>query len=241
MVRGTKRTLPATWTWRRLALSLLLVYLLVAGVWSFVVPLGEGPDEPAHFQYVLFLAGEGRLPVQSADPSTSEVPGEGHQPPLAYLLMLPFAAWLPQDDLQLPLQGNPKFRWNGGDQLNAYLHGIAEQPPYRGVILAWHLARLCSVVLGAVSLVLCAATARRLWPAIPSLVLGATAIVAFNPQWIFQHTLVSNDPLLITLSSLLIYLSVAATQVVPADAGAATGEPGGRMASPRIALTSTLR
>jgi 4-amino-4-deoxy-L-arabinose transferase-like glycosyltransferase len=38
--------------------------------------------------------------------------------------------------------------------------------------------------------------------------LAAAALVAFNPQFIFAHALVSNDPLLITLASGLLYLSV---------------------------------
>jgi hypothetical protein len=208
----SERIWRATWRLQRWGLpAVLLLYLLLGLVWTFSVPLGEGPDEPAHFDYALYLLREGRLPVATAEPASTDVSGEAHQPPLAYLLMQPFVAWL--DDPALPrLYGNPGFRWSGGQEPNAFLHGLRDRPPYRGVALAWHLTRLLSLALGAISIALCYVTARLLWPAAPGLALGAAALVAFNPQWIFHHALVSNDPLLIALSSLLICLSVGAAE-----------------------------
>src|SRR4028119_2292479 len=94
----------------------VVMYAILGVLWSFTIPLGEGPDEPAHFAYVRFLGTEGRLPVQAGDASTSDVPGEGHQPPLAYALMVPFVGWLERDDLEEALVGDPKLRWDGGDQ-----------------------------------------------------------------------------------------------------------------------------
>ena len=130
LARGTRRAGLALSAWLRPSLpAILLLYGLLGAVWSFVVPLGEGPDEPAHLDYALFLRANGRLPVQGATITTSDVPGEGHQPPLAYLLMQPFISRLSADELRLPLYGNPEFRWNGGTQPNAYLHGQAERPP----------------------------------------------------------------------------------------------------------------
>ena len=213
---GMRRAKGRVWLRARRGLpAIIVIYALLGLLWSFVVPLGEGPDEPGHMRYALFVHKHGRLPVQSDAPATSDVPGEGHQPPLAYLFMQPFIAWLEKDESNLRLYGNPNFRWNGGMELNAYFHGVAERPPYRGAILAWHLARLGSLMLGGISVVLCWATIRRIWPMAPALALGAAALVAWNPQWIFHHALVSNDPLLIALSSLLIYLSVVAVQGNP--------------------------
>jgi hypothetical protein len=193
----------------------LLLYVLLGVRWSLAVPLGEGPDEPGHLHYALFLREHGQLPVQQADPRRSDVPGEGHQPPLAYLLMQPFLVGVQPGSALPDAYGNPEFRWNGGDEPNAYLHGAAERPPFRGLVLGWHLARLGSIVLGLASLLLCWATVRRIWPAALGLALGATALVAFTPQWLFQHALVSNDPLLIALTSLLIYQSVIAARGMP--------------------------
>ena len=41
----------------------------------------------------------------------SDVPGEGHQPPLAYALVAPLAAWLPSEERQFVMPGNPRFTW----------------------------------------------------------------------------------------------------------------------------------
>lgn len=213
LARGTRRAGQLRAAWPRLALpTILLLYGLLGSVWSFVVPLGEGPDEPAHLHYALFLRTSGHLPVQGATIATSDVPGEGHQPPLAYILMQPFISRLSAEQLQPALFGNPEFRWNGGTQPNAYLHGQAERPPYQGTILAWHLTRLLSVALGMLSITACYATVRALWPEAQRWAAGAAMLIAFNPQWLFHQSLVSNDPLLITLASWLIYLSIVATK-----------------------------
>src|SRR5262249_46390413 len=153
-------------------------------------------------RYVFFLAREGRLPVQQADTGQSDVPGEGHQPPLAYALMAPVAAWLPREERQFDLPGNPRFTWAGGSQRNAVAHGSREYMPWRGFVLAWHLARLVSVALGAATVVVTYLAAQALidqkrktkdqnvessfvlgpWSFVPLL---AAALVAFNPQFLF--------------------------------------------------------
>jgi hypothetical protein len=213
LARRDRHVADHTWWIGRVGLAaVLLVYALLGVLWSLSVPLGEGPDEPAHLRYALFLREHRRLPVQQDDPAAGDVPGEGHQPPLAYLLMQPFLVGL-EDTMSSPnMYGNPAFRWNGGTEPNAYLHGAAERPPFGGLMLAWHLARLGSVGIGLGSVLLCWATVRRLWPDAPGLALGAAAVLAWTPQWLFHHALVSNDPLMIGLASLLIYQSVAAAQ-----------------------------
>jgi 4-amino-4-deoxy-L-arabinose transferase-like glycosyltransferase len=132
---------------------LLAVYLGLALLYNAAVPLGEGPDEPGHAAYVFFLAREGRLPVQRAERAQSDVPGEGHQPPLAYLLAAPAVLWLPRDERGVDLPGNPRFTWAGGPERNAVAHGSREYWPWRGEVLAWRLARLVSTLFGAVTVV----------------------------------------------------------------------------------------
>lgn len=224
-----------------LLVALVAVYLVLTTIWSTTVPLGEGPDEPAHFDYALFVARTGRLPgvAKQGDEACnsiprsalcalrSDVPGEGHQPPLGYWLMQPVVRWLPSEQRTLAVSGNPQFRWAGGDEAGGYLHGARELPPYGGQVLAWHLARGVSVVLGAITVLLCWATARRVFGQQPSIALGAAALTAFNPQFIFQHALVSNDPLLTALSSGLIYGSVCVVTTQPEanNRGAVWGMP----------------
>ncbi|HEU5100350.1 MAG TPA: glycosyltransferase family 39 protein [Roseiflexaceae bacterium] len=218
----------------------MVAFVALATLYSVITPLGEGPDEPGHARYVFFLAREGRLPVQRAEAGESDVPGEGHQPPLAYVLMAPLVAWLPQDQRQFDLPGNPRFTWaapsrlsirSGRDgpapaiELNAVAHGSREYLPWRGFVLAWHLARLVSVALGTGTVVLTYLAARALIDEKPetkdqiaqspfvlspstSVALLAAALVAFNPQFLFISGLVTNDGLLVMLSAALLWLAL---------------------------------
>jgi 4-amino-4-deoxy-L-arabinose transferase-like glycosyltransferase len=205
-----------------------IVFAGLAALYSVVVPLGEGPDEPGHISYVFFLARERRLP----DQRKSEVPGEGHQPPLAYALAAPLAAWQPADQLRADMPGNPRFTWAGPSrdagpvrELNAVAHGSREYWPWRGMVLAWHLARLVSVACGAATVVFTYLAARALVDErrktkdesaqvpfvlrpssfVPVL---AAALVAFNPQFLFMSALATNDALLTALSAALLWLAV---------------------------------
>ncbi len=192
-------------------IALLALFLLLATLYHCAVPLGEGPDEAGHMQYVLFLAREGRLPMQGSDAASSDVPGEGHQPPLAYLLALPAVAWLPPDAPHFEQTSNPHFIWNGGSESAALMRASREYWPWRGVVLAWHLARGISALLGAVA-VAC------VWGAAHELQRGqgaggsgagfpllAAALVALNPQFLFTSALVTNDVLLVALAAALLW------------------------------------
>ncbi|MBC8160141.1 MAG: glycosyltransferase family 39 protein [Roseiflexaceae bacterium] len=185
---------------------LIAAYVLLAAIYSFVVPLGEGPDEPGHAAYVFFLAREGRLP----DQRQNEVPGEGHQPPLFYALAAPATLWLTPAERQLDLPGNPRFVWAGGDQINAAAHGTRELWPWRGTVLAWHLMRLASVACGAVAVGMTwlAASALQIGTEKTAMPLLAAALVAFNPQFLFIGGLVSNDALLAALGATALWLCV---------------------------------
>lgn len=189
-------------------------FLALAALYSLVTPLGEGPDEPGHAAYVFFLAREGRLPLQRAAPLLSDVPGEGHQPPLAYALAAPLVAWLPREERRFDLPGNPRFTWAGGAELNAVAHGSREYPPWRGAVLAWRMARFASVVAGAATVLFtylaARAVGRRLQIADQgsSFALVAAALAAFNPQFLFVSSLITNDALLTALSAALLWLTL---------------------------------
>jgi hypothetical protein len=200
--------------------GLLAVFVALGALYSALVPLGEGPDEPGHMAYTFFLAREGRLPVQRPAPQPSDVPGEGHQPPLAYALAAPLLLWLPPQERALDQPGNPRFTWAGGAELNAVAHGSREEPPWRGAVLGWHMARLVSLALGCVTVLATYQTARALQaarrPADDERTLTtehrrallAAGLVALNPQFLFISALVTNDALLVALSALLLWACV---------------------------------
>src|SRR5262249_51047141 len=113
-------------------ITLVALYLALATLYSVSIPLGEGPDEPGHAAYAFFLARAGRLPVQRYDLRQTDVPGEGHQPPLAYVLAAPLALWLAPEARGVEVIGNPRYTWAGGTEVNAVSHGSREQPPWKG-------------------------------------------------------------------------------------------------------------
>lgn len=196
----------------RALVALLIGFLALHALYNWAIPLGEGPDEPGHLAYSLFLARERRLPVQQAAPAASDVPGEGHQPPLAYLLTLPAVAWLPPEQRQIRLTANPRFIWSGGDEPGAFMRGSQERWPWMGLTLGWHLARGISGLWGAATVLGTYLAARRLAPDTPRLAILAAALVAFNPQFLFSSALVSNDALLAALGAALLGWCLAAVQ-----------------------------
>lgn len=200
----------------RSLLLILLLFVALASVYNALVPLGEGPDEPGHLRFALFLAHERQLPVQRSAPEPSDVPGEGHQPPLAYLLLFPAVAWLPPTDQAIVQTANPNFVWNGGTEAAAFLRASHEYPPWRGITLAWHLARAISTLLGGITLWCIWAAARAFFAhqsvepltkvAPDQAALLVVGLVALQPQFLFTSALVTNDMLLITLSAALFWL-----------------------------------
>lgn len=195
---------------KHLAIMLIIAaYLGLALLYNVVTPLGEGPDEPGHAGYAFFLAREGRLPVQRGSAQESDVPGEGHQPPLAYALAALALLWLPPDQRSFDLPANPRFTWAGGHQVNAAAHGSREYLPWSGGVLAWRLARAASSLAGALTIAATYLAALTIGYG-RSTALLAAGLVAFNPQFLFMSALITNDPLLTALSAVVLLLAVQA-------------------------------
>ncbi|MBI5876334.1 MAG: glycosyltransferase family 39 protein [Chloroflexi bacterium] len=174
-----------------LALTVAL-FALVATAFSVTTPLFEGPDEPAHFAYVLHLAQGRGLPLLFG-PDAAGI--ETFQPPLYYLIAAPLVSWANPSDLDALLARNPHAT---NDALaltnrNLFVHTTREAFPYGGMALAVHLVRLLGVLFGAGVLVMTYALARELFPREWALAYGAAAFVAFVPQFGFTSGLVTND------------------------------------------------
>ena len=78
-------------------------YLALALVFAVIQPLGGLPDEPAHDQYIEFLATQRRLPLWQ--PNGGEAGFESQHPPLSYLLYVPAAIALGGCSQAVRMQG----------------------------------------------------------------------------------------------------------------------------------------
>lgn len=184
----------------RLFALLLFLFVALAVTSSLLIPLGEAPDEVSHFSYADYVSRHAALP-----PAEGDAYGQVHQPPLYYGLVAGVLFWIPRPELTI--QANPDFVLYDPQTPNLLLHPRAETFPYQGNTLAWHLARLLSVAMGAVTVWATWQLARQLlkdeWVA-----LGSAAFVAFLPEFLFISSVVNNDNLVIMLSSLAVLQTI---------------------------------
>ena len=172
----------------RLILALILgLYLMLGILFAANTPPWQAPDEPAHYNYVRYLAEQGTFPVLHMgdyphayleeiksrrfppDLSIDPIRYEFHQPPLYYALAAPI------------------YGLTGGDPFSL---------------------RLFSVALGAGIVILAYAIARRAFPARPALALGTAAFVAFLPQHLATVAQIGNDVLAELLYAAVLFVLV---------------------------------
>lgn len=203
-------------------LAILLGYLLLAIAFSIVVPIYEAPDELQHAFYVKQLADGKGLPVLDVAsgrpwheegfpprPYTDVWSQEGGQPPLYYAVGAILVASIDTSGAEEEIHLNPHA--NIGEPLllgnkNRTVHPPSENWPWRGMPAAVHLLRFYSILLGLGTVYLVYRLTRLVIPGRPTLALAATAFVAFLPQFLYISAAVSNDNLIILLSTLMLWL-----------------------------------
>ncbi len=189
----------------RHGMALVLAMFVALGVlYSVTVPVLEKPDEAYHFFFFQHLLEEKKLPMMgTAGENLWEQ--EGSQPPLYYLLAALSTSWVDSSDARDLYWVNPQR--NLGDpgdpgNKNFIVHTEREAWPYRGATLAIHLCRWLSLFFGAGTVAVTYAIARLVFPGRPLMALGAAAVTAFIPQFIFVSSSVSNDSLIAFLCAL---------------------------------------
>lgn len=159
--------------------AIIALYLSIGGLYAVVTPAWQVPDEPAHYNYVEFIAERRRLPTLSpgdypaeyletiksrrfpADMSVETLRYESHQPPLYYLSAAPLLR-LGRDVLGWPM-------------------------PYA--------LRFWTLVLGGLAIGAGYLVARSVAQGTPHLALGAAAFSAFLPMHLAMTAAVNNDAL----------------------------------------------
>ncbi len=197
---------------RLLLSAVLLAYVALALTYSVVSPPFEVSDELWHYPLVRHLAQNNfQLPLQDSA-NIGPWRQEGSQPPLYYLLAAALTAGIDTSDMDNVRRINPHadigvVRPDGN--VNMIVHRAdAEAFPWSGTMLALHVSRFFSVVLGLGTVLVTYLLARILLPAHPVIYLGAAALVAFLPMFLFIAGSVNNDNLSNLLGNLLTLLIV---------------------------------
>ncbi|MBN2471816.1 MAG: hypothetical protein JXN59_13930 [Anaerolineae bacterium] len=188
---------------------ILAVYLSLGIGYSLTTPLFEASDELSHYPLVQHLAASGlRLPVQNP----AEVAlwkQEGGQPPLYYFLAALATSRIDTSDFFTVYQLNPHADIGivpPDGNVNMAVHaGEQAAFPWRGTALAVHVARLLSVLMGAITVLTTYLIGREVLPAQPGVALVAAALNALLPMFLFISGSVNNDNLSNMLAGLLLW------------------------------------
>ncbi len=204
------------------ALAIGVLFLLLSILYNVAVPAWEADNELSHFNYVRYLIDQRALPAVDAqvpspvitdacrsgeDRILLELTHQFRQPPLYYLLGAAMTFWI-DTDTTAPSAANPFRMWDP-TQLgyNFALHDPADESfPYRGTMLALHLLRLLSGLLGLFGLVGTYLLGLLLFDGQRPLATAMMAVNAFIPQYVFASAIVNNDILVAVLSTWCVLL-----------------------------------
>lgn len=194
----------------RIVLAIILAVFVVLGtVYSVVVPPFEASDELWHYPMVRYIADHWDLPVQDPE-NVGPWRQEGSQPPLYYAIAAALTAWIDTSDMEVVRHLNPHVD-NGvatpDGNINLVVHNPAlEAFPWRGTVLAVHLIRLLSVLMGAAGVYFTYRIAREVIPGDPVLALATAMVHAFTPMFVFISGAVNNDNLTVPLCGLGLWM-----------------------------------
>ncbi len=192
-------------------LTIIATFLVIGLIYSVTVPLFESPDEIWHFAFADHLAKGGGLPVFAE--KKSAFLREGGQPPLYYaavaLAILPFDRGDFPNWVRFNASHPAVTRGATSDTPNIFIHTAREDLPWAGSVLAVHVARLVSLLFGALTVV-GVYVAGRIVTGRDDLALLGAALTAFTPQFVFICSSVNNDSLAAAVAT---WVGVAALQI----------------------------
>ena len=200
------------------AAFLLTFYVGLALAYRDAIPLFEAPDEPSHMHYAAFVSERNDLPRQRP----LEVPGEGMQPPLVYVLAAPLLdnridvalAVRELGRAMFPLYANPRTE-GGGPAIAYHVHGL-RMFTTDGSLEPLRVLRSTSLVFGLLTVILTFAAIWRLSRDARFALLGG-GLLAFNPQFLYCSGYFSNDPAAAAIGAAALWVVVRALE----DAGRA--------------------
>ena len=177
--------------------AIALAHAVLGVVFSLSTPLWESYDETGHYAYARYLALNNRLPARDETLARWD---ESHQPPLYYwLASIPIRLVDVSDDAQ------PRYAVPGA--VYVVPDPVLDAFPYRGTALALRAARMVSVALGTLTIVMTYLCAMTLFPARRGLALLAMLLHALWPLLLFVGGAVSNDVAISFFGSLALWLA----------------------------------
>lgn len=175
-----------------LLVLIVAVYCALSALYAVQTPRWQTPDEPAHFNYVKYVAENARLPVLQVGDF-----------PAQYLEEIKAARFPPQmsiDSIRYESHQPPLYY-----ALAAIVYRLSAGLGFAGQFLA---LRWFSVLLGAALLVVIYRLVREVFPEDPFVPLAATALVACVPMHLALTAAINNDTLAELLLALVLWQSV---------------------------------
>jgi 4-amino-4-deoxy-L-arabinose transferase-like glycosyltransferase len=193
-----------------IALYLLLAaFVLLGTIYSIVTPIFEASDELWHYPMVKTLADGNGLPIQnSAQPGPWRQ--EGSQPPLYYALGAIATAWINTSDMGQVRRLNPHadngiITEDGNNNIVVH-NAVRESFPWSGTVLAVHVVRFLSVLMGAGTVYFTYRIGEEIFDHAYWLAYAGAAAVAFTPMFVFISGSVNNDNLGVLTSTLALWV-----------------------------------
>lgn len=159
---------------RWLVLPILLGYVLVALLYARFTPAWQNPDEPAHYNYIAYIAEGNGLPSLHL--------GDYSQPYISFLVSNNFPLRFPTDPLRYESYQPPLY----------YLAGALVHLASGGSLF---VLRLFSIGLTVLSLLLLYHILELVFTSKPLIAAGGLAFAAFLPMHVAVSASVSNDVL----------------------------------------------
>lgn len=186
----------------------LVLFLILGAIYAITTPVFEASDELWHYPFVRHLADGNPLPVQDPD-HVGPWKQEASQQPLYYALAAALTFWIDTSDMDSVRWLNPHVD-NGiltqDGNKNLVIHRPETESSWSGVVLAVRLIRLFSVLLSAGTVYMTWRIARFVLPQKPYLAVGAAAVNAFTPMFLFVSGAVNNDSLSMLLCATALFL-----------------------------------
>lgn len=178
-----------------LFIMIIFCYFTLTLLYSLITPTFEGPDEKFHYT----------KSVQTSNYNFHFIESTNRNP-LSYLLiggLINCLDFFHLDTSNVYLQIDPDFDLNMSN--NRFKHGSEEIFPFQGIAQTVHLLRVFSILCGFFTLAFIYKICKLIFPTNYWFSLFVVSTVAFIPRFVWQNSVISDDVLLWTFSTITIF------------------------------------